>query len=105
MNPKCYKSAIILFSGRGSRPGALSHIIGGLWMPQPAGILSLLVIKAPVLFQPMTHCFEDFDWVSSQHPGFAGDNVVRIAGFLPRDDVDQDQWPDGTTKILRFQGR
>jgi hypothetical protein len=29
----------------------------------------------------MTDRFEYFDWVSSQHPGFARHNVVRIAGL------------------------
>ena len=38
MNPKCYQSAILLFSGSGSRPGEICHIIGSLWIPQPAGI-------------------------------------------------------------------
>ncbi len=44
MNPKCYKSAIIPFLGRGSRPGEISHVISSLWMSQPAGILGLLLI-------------------------------------------------------------
>jgi hypothetical protein len=44
MNPKCYKSAILPFSGRGRYPGEISHIISSPWMPRTAGILGLLLI-------------------------------------------------------------
>jgi hypothetical protein len=43
MNPKCYKSAILPFS-ESSRPSEISHVISSLRMPQPAGILGLLLI-------------------------------------------------------------
>lgn len=81
MHPKCYQSAILLYSGSGSRPGEISHIIGRLKMPRPAGILSLLGLEMPIIFQTMLGCFEDFDWVSSRHLGFARHNVVRITGL------------------------
>jgi hypothetical protein len=61
-------------------------------MPQPARILSLLAIEAPVLFQPMTHCFKDFERILSQSSGVSGDYVVRISGLLSGDDINKDQW-------------
>jgi hypothetical protein len=79
MNPKCYKSAILPFSGRGDRPGEISHIISSLWMFQLTGILSLLAIEAPILFQPVAHRFEDFNRISpTRYKLFDSQSPLRI---------------------------
>jgi hypothetical protein len=79
MNPKCYKSAISSFLGRSCSPNQFGHIESGLGSSKPAGILSLLAIEAPILFQPVIYRFEGFNRISpARYKKFGTQSPLRI---------------------------